>query len=124
MEANDVAFVDEAEIQFLEVAGEERRRWRLILGRRAEELAPSLGPQGDWLSGRDRAIDRCLEMVYGALPRAGRGRGTPGGPGGRAPSNPYVPGWLDDLHGCFPKTAVEMVQSDAIRMQGWTQILM
>src|SRR5688500_13545178 len=101
---------------------EEQRRWRLILGKRAEDMG---GEPGDepWLDQRDRMLDRCLALVYGGGGAPGRGA-TGKGPGGRGASMPYLPDWLETLRNAFPLQAVEVVQRDAVRCDGFEQLLL
>lgn len=101
---------------------EEQRRWRLILGQRAEDAGGGGSDGAPWLSARDRLIDRCLALVYGG---AGGGAGTScSRAGGRGPSMPRLPDWLQALRDAFPRQAVEVVQRDAVRKDGFEQLLL
>lgn len=95
-------------------------RWRLIMGRYAEERAPQqfkltddalqdllpagIGPQD---------LDRALEFVYGGGSRHG---------GSEDPS-PYIPRWLEQMRALFDQETLVMVQKDALDRRGLTQLL-
>jgi hypothetical protein len=116
LRADDVVATSPAKVS------EEQRRWRLILGQPAEDLSGG-GNGPPWLDQRDQMMDRCLALVYGcagARPQNGSGRG----PGGRGPSMPHLPDWLDALRNAFPKQAVEVVQRDAVKREGFEQLLL
>lgn len=86
---------------------ERLRRWRLILGRPAqEELGTSLG-KGDL--GRDGV----LEALYDQERRAGLGASTPS-----------VARWLGDIRGYFPASVVQVMQKDALERLGMKQMLL
>lgn len=109
-------------------ADERLRRWRMVLG----------GGEGDGtgcsLTGRDAAMDRTLEALYGGRgggpgsgtgTAAGRGRGGGGqrsaGLGGSAPQ---VARWLGDIREYFPSSVVQLMQKDAIDRLGLSSLLL
>jgi Mg-chelatase subunit ChlD len=87
---------------------EERlRRWRLVLGRPAEEgLGVSLG-------GELRERDRVLEALYDSDRKAGLGS-----------SSPNVARWLGDIRSYFPASVVRVMQKDALDRLGLRQMLL
>ncbi|MFJ4850539.1 VWA domain-containing protein [Streptomyces sp. NPDC088733] len=103
------------------IDGEERlRRWRLVLGG-----GPADGT-GRVLTGRDAAMDRTLEALYGSGPRAGGGTPARGGPrsAGLGGSAPQVARWLGDIRGYFPSSVVQVMQRDAIDRLGLSALLL
>lgn len=102
---------------------EEQRRWRLILGHRAEDASSQGKDSAPWLSQADRLIDRCLALVYGGCPAGGAGAPR-SRQAGRGPSMPRLPDWLQALRDAFPRQAVEVVQRDAVRKEGFEQLLL
>ncbi|MEU6340517.1 VWA domain-containing protein [Streptomyces sp. NPDC046977] len=103
------------------IDGEERlRRWRLVLGG-----GPADGT-GRALTGRDAAMDRTLEALYGSGPRAEGGTPARGGPrsAGLGGSAPQVARWLGDIRGYFPSSVVQVMQRDAIDRLGLSALLL
>jgi Mg-chelatase subunit ChlD len=89
-------------------ADEDRlRRWRLILGRPAEE---SLGAS---LTGQLAERDRVLEALYDSDRTAGLGS-----------SAPSVARWLGDIRSYFPTSVVRVMQKDALDRLGLKQLLL
>lgn len=99
-------------------------RWRLVLGRYAEDRLP--GALGN--DRRQQRIDAALDYLYGRE-YAGRGvRGqTPGNTGERAgsldPSLLTVPGWLGEVRELFPKETVERIEKHALDRYGMTELV-
>lgn len=107
-------------------ADERLRRWRLVLGGEAGEDGT-----GRVLSGRDAAVDRTLEALYGAGSRPpGAGAGVSAGPGagrrsgGLGASAPRVARWLGDIRSYFPASVVQVMQRDALDRLGLTALLL
>jgi hypothetical protein len=95
-------------------------RWRLVLGKKAQELNEELALEGLG-SGWERVpdmpalsgVDACLSFVYDEGDRsAGLGR-----------SSPYIPKWLGKLREYFAHDTVALVQKDAIEKKGLTRLL-
>ena len=91
----------------MRITEEERlRRWRMILGREADQACHSLG-------GEDLQMDRVLEALYNSERSAGLGS-----------SSPNVNRWLGDIRKYFPKSTVRVMQEDAINRLGLKQLLL
>jgi Mg-chelatase subunit ChlD len=87
---------------------EERlHRWRLILGKPAEETL------GVGLSGDAAGMDRVLEALYDSERRAGLGS-----------SSPNVARWLGDIRAYFPTSVVRVMQQDALERLNLKQMLL
>jgi uncharacterized protein with von Willebrand factor type A (vWA) domain len=104
-------------------------RWRLILGRRAEQANPAfrLGGkrEGDEPSDASlqralpagmglTALDRALSFVYDSNERFG----------GTGDSAPYVPQWLEQMRTLFNQSTLAMVQRDAFERTGLAELLL
>jgi Mg-chelatase subunit ChlD len=81
------------------------RRWRLMLGSEAENLA---------LAPPDVALDRTLGALYDK--QEGRG--------GLQGSAPNVARWLGDIREYFPSSVVQLMQKDAMERLGLQQMLL
>ncbi|MEL6148273.1 MAG: VWA domain-containing protein [Chloroflexota bacterium] len=108
---------------------ERLRRWRLMLGTGVNQS----------LNQRDHEIDRTLTALYGrgggkgsgirtqALGRArrsgNRGKGD-SRDGGMEDSAPTVSRWLGDIRNYFPDSVVQVMQQDAIRQIGLSNLLL
>lgn len=99
-------------------------RWRLILGRRAEEMENSLfklanligGGWGEPGQGADPfGIDRSLDFLYGDDEERG---------GGLEDASPSIARWLGDIRRYFPEDVVVMLQRDAIARKDLAALLM
>jgi Mg-chelatase subunit ChlD len=86
---------------------ERLRRWRMVLGRSAEE---SLGVA---LAGEIRERDRVLEALYDSDRRGSLGS-----------SAPNVARWLGDIRTYFPSSVVRVMQKDALDRLGLKQMLL
>ncbi len=83
------------------------RRWRLVLGRAAEE------PLEEKLDGAEARMDGALEALYDAERRGGLG-----------PSQPNVARWLGDIREYFPSPVVRVMQQDAFDRLGLKQMFL
>jgi len=84
-------------------------RWRLVLGKAAEELDGRCG-----MSAEDLAADASLGWLYD---REGGGleeRDVRTREGGSGPSALSVPDWLNQVHKLFPKETIERLERDAV----------
>src|SRR5437016_1788562 len=110
---------------------EQMQRWRLILGKSAEEEFQPWAKREGWLSeggllsGDLAAIDEALELVYSSEEGAGsqsfdlsreEWERPPGGKHGsvRGRTFPRVARWLGEVRRLFPTDIVALVQKDAI----------
>lgn len=102
-------------------------RWRLVLGRYAEDRLPGGG--GDEVSQR---IDQVLDYLYGreygdrgARPHGSRrsGPGQPGGAGGSQPSALTVPEWIREVRDLFPSETSEVITGHALERYGMTELV-
>ena len=97
---------------------ERLRRWRLVLGKDAEETLTSDGIEsGVSLRGQDSGIDSVLEALYGDGDKGGRS-------GGLGRSSPNVTRWLGDIRTYFPTAAVRVMQKDALERLNLVQMLL
>jgi len=78
-------------------------RWRLVLGKDAQEAL------GSKLDGDQLAIDRALGALYDPAPA-----GRPAKNAGLGASAPNVARWLGDIRKYFPASVVTVLQKDAI----------
>lgn len=93
-------------------------RWRLLLGRYAEDQIDS-APEGSDAARRAAALDQ----LYG---RAYRGRGVRGdalGPGTGDPSDPHLVTWLGEVRDLFGSEVAEVVVEHALERFGMTGLL-
>ena len=90
---------------------ERLRRWRLILGKDAQESMEGEGLLA--LDKRDLGMDRTLEALYDSERSAGLGG-----------SSPNVARWLGDIRTYFPSSTVRVMQQDALQRLKLTQMLL
>lgn len=86
---------------------ERLRRWRLILGKPAQE------PLGSGLDRASAAMDDALGALYDADRKGGLGS-----------SAPSVARWLGDIRTYFPQSVVQMMQRDALDRLGLKKMLL
>lgn len=98
---------------------ERLRRWRLVLGKDANESICG-GGEGEGsgsglagLLGNDLGMDNVLEALYNSERKAGLG-----------PSSPNVARWLGDIRTYFPTSTVQVMQKDALERLNLTQMLL
>src|SRR5438105_2282993 len=119
---------------------EQMQRWRLILGKSAEEQFQPWAQRQGWLgdggllAGDLAAIDEALELVYSEDGTANQGMDLkkeewerdPGGKHGavRGRTFPRVARWLGEIRRLFPTDIVALVQKDAIERRGLKQLLL
>lgn len=127
--------MDETGLNFLnDLERQSLLRWRLVLGRRAEQCQGGMLGQGSGSGNRTGGasflglgelagaggigeadvfgLDNSLELVYSER-SAGLGN-----------SSPNIPRWLGDIRRYFPADVVQMVQKDAIERQGLKELLL
>lgn len=99
---------------------ERLRRWRLVLGKDANESMCG-GGEADGqgasalasLGGDDLGMDNVLEALYNSERNAGLGA-----------SSPNVARWLGDIRTYFPASSVQVMQKDALERLNLTQMLL
>ncbi|MFT5646326.1 MAG: hypothetical protein ACI976_001007 [Aureispira sp.] len=91
-----------------EVRFDRSQRWRLVLGKKAEEEEEqvALGAEG-------MEIDAALDALYEAGQKGGLGN-----------SAPKVNRWLGDIRKYFPSQVVQVMQKDALENLGLKQMLL
>ena len=94
---------------------EKLKRWRLILGKEAEQTLEQM-TSGEMLSQEELLMDRALGAIYG-------GADGFGGVAGSGPSSPQLSRWLGDLRALFSPMEVQVIQNDAIQRKGLNQLL-
>jgi Mg-chelatase subunit ChlD len=96
------------------------RRWRLILGKAAEE---ELGET----TGVYTEMDNALSFLYDnteTSSESGGNNGNQGGKhGGKGKSSPKISKWLGDIRSLFPEDCVRIIERDAIKRKGLNQLL-
>lgn len=106
---------------------EQAARWRLILGKQAEESLGSMG--GCTLSADQLEMDEALEAIYGGEQdeeiSQDEWKHKTVGPHGSAKGRvkPRVAKWLDQVRNFFPKDVVVLLQHDAIERRGMKELL-
>ena len=88
---------------------ERLRRWRLVLGKSAQDGAGAL----PGLQDADSRMDGVLEALYDSDRSAGLGA-----------SCPNVNRWLGDIRSYFPKSVVQVMQKDALERLHLQQMLL
>ena len=95
---------------------ERLRRWRLVLGKEANNCVQGDGAEGSGISSlnkHDQGMDRVLEALYDSDRSAGLGS-----------SAPNVSRWLGDIRTYFPSSTVRIMQQDALQKLNLTQMLL
>jgi Mg-chelatase subunit ChlD len=92
------------------------RRWRLILGKSAdEELGGLTDSYGE--------IDSALSFLYDNREFGNEGGGIGGKHGGKGKGTPKISKWLGDIRSLFPEDSVRIIERDAIDRKGLHQLL-
>lgn len=97
-------------------------RWRLVLGKAAQEGLSQLAGRGSLLEGDLGGMDEALGQIYD---QEASGEGTKSGPrsAGLGGSAPRLARWLGDIRSYFNKDVVSVIQKDAIERKGLKQLL-
>jgi len=97
-------------------------RWRLILGRAAEQQLDQYSPSGQVeLSEEQQVMDEALAALYDdTVEEVGSGSERSAGLGKSAPR---LAKWLGDIRSFFPEDVVSVIQNDAIERKGLKQLL-
>src|SRR5690606_21241449 len=106
-------------------SAERVRRWRLVLGNKAEDAcAASLGGgPGTVLTGDDARMDAALAALYNRSDEGVEDLGGRRGAGLGA-SAPRVARWLGDIRDYFPASVVRVMQQDALHRLNLRQLLL
>ena len=91
----------------MEKSEEHLKKWRLILGQKAEEK------QELSLSTEEKGMDNVLEALYDSERKKGLGS-----------SSPNVNRWLGDIRKYFPSSVVQLMQKDALDRLGLDRMLL
>ena len=100
---------------------EQLRRWRLILGREAQEPLSAMG--ADALGGGDTEMDEALGAIYDDAPEEDEEPGNRRRSAGLGASAPRLAKWLGDIRNYFKDDVVSVIQNDAIERKGLKQLL-
>lgn len=96
-------------------------RWRLVLGRFADQGLGGGAGQG---SGRYARMERVLDYLYGREYANRSVRQDDGGKaGGSQASQFYLPDWIRELRELFPRDTVEIVEKHALDRYGMTELV-
>ena len=104
-------------------------RWRLILGKSAEEPLQKMGNcVGQSILGGDQSeLDEALEAIYSGdeIEKSEWEAPTDGRPHGavKGKTFPRVAKWLDQIRSFIPKDVVVLLQKDAIERRGLKELL-
>ena len=104
-------------------------RWRLVLGRFADNALGGLGGGGGPGSGMGKGygrMDRVLEYLYGreyANRGVRRQDGGSGRTGGSEASDLTIPDWIREVRDLFPNDVVEVVERHALERYGMTELV-
>src|SRR5262245_9684957 len=110
------------------MASDRFTRWRLILGKEADEGLCRMAGRRGLLDGEQSDLDQALDQIYG---REGACDGPAGGQPAKAAkrsaklgsSAPRLAKWLGDIRGYFSSDVVAVIQKDAIEKKGLKQLL-
>lgn len=95
-------------------------RWRLVLGRFAEESLDGCG-----LNGEQERMDRALDFLYGRE-YGGRGvlpQGDADRRGGDGDSVLVIPQWIRELRDLFPQEVCDVITGHALERYGLTDLV-
>ncbi len=95
------------------------QRWRLVLGKFAQQ---QLQGQGQNLQGVHGRMDAALDFLYGREYK-GRGLRGDGGPGSLDGSQLTLVNWLSEVRELFPQETVEIIEKHALDRYGLTELV-
>lgn len=102
---------------------EQLRRWRLILGKDAQQPLDGMCAGGACaLSAGDAEMDAALAAIYDEVPEDDNGSPKQRSAGLGA-SAPRLAKWLGDIRTYFKEDVVSVIQADAIERKGLAQLL-
>ncbi|HTV43402.1 MAG TPA: VWA domain-containing protein [Candidatus Sulfotelmatobacter sp.] len=102
---------------------EQLKRWRLILGRHAQDSLAQMGGGGLELSPDQIGMDEALAAIYDESSGEADGQRGRQRSAGLGPSAPNLAKWLGDIRNYFKEDVVTVIQNDAIERKGLTQLL-
>ena len=95
-------------------------RWRLILGREANQTLCQMACRQSLLDADQANLDEALGQIYGGESAGGTPKQRSAGLGSSAPR---LAKWLGDIRSYFAKDVVAVIQRDAIEKKGLKQLL-
>jgi hypothetical protein len=98
-------------------------RWRLVLGREANQGLCKMAGRGSLLSGDEGNLDEALGQIYGNEGEGAAGDTPKKRSAGLGGSAPRLAKWLGDIRSYFDKDVVAVIQKDAIERKGLKQLL-
>jgi VWA domain containing CoxE-like protein len=101
---------------------EQLKRWRLILGKQANEGLSGMTDGDLTLNDDQRLMDEALAAIYDETEGEG-GDGAGGRGAGRGKSSPRLAKWLGDIRTYFQEDVVAVIQQDAIERKGMKELL-
>lgn len=99
---------------------EQLQRWRLILGKQAQDALSGMSPGGCPLTDAQAEMDEALGAIYDDAPEQDRSSQRQAGHGSSAPR---LAKWLGDIRNYFKEDVVAIIQQDAIERKGMKQLL-
>jgi len=97
-------------------------RWRLVLGKYADQRLQQQGGSGQGLAGGYGRMDRALEYLYGREYQ-GRGLRKEFAPGSLDPSQLTLVNWIGEVRELFPADTVEVIEKHALERYGLTELV-
>lgn len=94
------------------------KRWRLILGRAADDKLAGMTGGAPLLGSEEEIMDQALAAIYDNTNELESQKGA-----GLGPSYPNLAKWLADIRTYFPSDMVSVIQADAIEKKGLRQLL-
>ena len=99
---------------------EQLNRWRLVLGKDAQDSLAGMCPSGCSLSSQQLEMDEALAAIYDETGEQTASGQRQAGLGGSAPR---LNKWLGDIRNYFQQDVVSVIQQDAIERRGLKQLL-
>lgn len=100
---------------------EQLQRWRLILGKQAQDALSGMSPAGWSLTDAQAEMDEALGAIYDDAPDQDCSSQRQAGHGSSAPR---LARWLGDIRNYFSEDVVAIIQQDAIERKGMKQLLL
>lgn len=98
-------------------------RWRLILGKQANEGLCKMAGRSSLLDDDQTNLDGALGMIYSNEEGAGGDQKSNKRSAGLGGSAPRLAKWLGDIRSYFSRDVVAVIQKDAIEKKGLKQLL-